>query len=92
MIRGKDCIVVLGKLTGRTDAQFGYHGLDAGKAKLASNAIFPPETDLKAVPEVLLNGCMWPIEDAIAVGSKDVGPASFLKRERTIGDRKKSGQ
>jgi len=91
LIRGKDCVVVLGKATGRTAAyQFGYHGLDAGKAKLASNVIFPPETDLKGVPEVLLNGCMWPIEDHIAVGSKDVGPASFLKRKRKIGDRKKS--
>jgi len=72
---------------------FVYAGLIAAKARLtkdqakhvrnkpvlARNVIFDPETDTKHIPDILLNGCMWPIDNEVAVGAKDVGPTSYLR-------------
>jgi len=58
------------------------------KPVLARNVIFEEDVDTSGISDRLLNGCMWPIDDKIAVGMKDVGSASQLRPEPKYGKEK----
>jgi len=93
LVKNKDAIIVMEKLKARTIERYIYEGLIAAKARLtkeeaekakskpilARNVIFGEEIDTKDISDTLLNGCMWPIDNEVAVGAKDVGPASYLR-------------
>lgn len=92
LVKDKDAIIVMGKLKARTYQKLIHEGLIAAKARLtkeeaekakskpilARNVIFGKEIDTKDVPDILLNGCMWPVDNEIVVGVKDVGSANKL--------------
>ncbi len=51
----------------------------SGKSVLARNVVFGPNDNLKDIPDELLNGCMWPIENKTLIGTIDYGPVPKLK-------------
>jgi hypothetical protein len=96
LVKGQDTVIALEKSKPRPlGDKYTYDGLNAGKIRLtkeeaealrsrpvlARNTIFAPDVDVSKVPDPLLNACMWPVEDKVAVGIEDVGPASQLRPE-----------
>jgi len=75
-----------------------YEGLIAAKARLdkeetesakskhvlGRNIIFGEETDIKDISDRLLNGCMWPIDDELLLGAKNVGSARKLRPKSSV--------
>jgi hypothetical protein len=55
---------------------------DAGRPVLARNLVFDEKTDLKEIPNALLNGCMWPIDDERAAGVRPLCSATVLRAGR----------
>jgi len=95
LVKGQDVVIALEKGKARqSDSKYIYDGLNAGKIRLtkeeaeksrsrpvlARNVVFEKDIDVSKIPNALLNACMWPTEDKVAVGIEDVGPASQLQR------------
>lgn len=94
LAKGRDAIIVVEKKKARRLGVDEYHypGLKAGKVRLrkelakelsdkpvtARNFIFARENDVSAVPDVLLNACMWSPDRGGALEVRDIGPASDL--------------
>jgi ankyrin repeat protein/beta-lactamase regulating signal transducer with metallopeptidase domain len=96
LVKDNDAIITMEKMKARQyGTKYVYEGLIAAKARLteeeaeeakskpilARNVIFGEETDTRDIPDTLLNGCMWRIDDECDSGARDVGPASLLRRE-----------
>ena len=105
LVKEKDAIIVLTKLKARSGSYKPIlEGLKAKKVRqtkeeleklkdkpiLARNVIFDEKIDTKGIPDALLNGCMWPIDDKEKVGIKDVGSASKLRPRGKKWNKKKN--
>ena len=105
LVNGKDAIIVLQRKFARRGMEKPtYEGLKAAKIRqskeekekskakpvLARNVIFDEKIDTKGIPDALLNGCMWPIDDKAKVGIKDVGSASKLRPSGKKWNKKKN--
>lgn len=105
LVKDKDAIIAMERTRTRTfGIKYIYEGLIAAKARLtkeeaekakskpvlARNVIFGEEIDTKDISDTLLNGCMWPVDNEIVVGVKDVGSASKLrpKPKKSVGEKK----
>lgn len=91
LVKDRDAVIVIEKNRVRQGRDsFVYEGLIAAKARLNAqeaerakgrpflgmNVIFANDVDTSGISDRLLNGCIWPITNDIAVGVKDVGPVS----------------
>ncbi len=94
LVKDNDAVIVIERRGARARESY-YEGLLAAKTRLserdnekfknklvlARNVIFDDKTNIKDIPDRLLNGCMWPIDDDNLVGVKDIGPVTQLRLE-----------
>jgi hypothetical protein len=93
LVKDNDAVIAIEKAMQRHSGdRHTYEGLEAAKVRLtksdaerattqpvlAHNVIFNADIDVREIPDALLNGCMWPIENQDLVGVRDVGPTSYL--------------
>ena len=96
LVKEKDAVIVMEQSKARQQGSaIYYEGLLAAKVRLkkeeaekfkdkpilARNVIFDAQTDTNSIPDRILNGCMWPIDNKRATGIRYVGPVSQLRPE-----------
>ena len=95
IVKGKNAVIVLEKAKARTyPPSYIYDGLAAAKKRLSkekaekfkqkpvmgADVIFDPDDEVTSIPDVLLNGCIWEIQDAKITGAKKIGYAKEWRR------------
>lgn len=102
LAKGKDAVIVMEKKKARTaSTPYIYEGLKAARVRLpkeeaesakskpvlARNIVFGEQSDTKDISDMLLNGCMWPIDNDLLLGAKKVGSVSELRPKSFVNKR-----